>query len=358
MKKIFCFLIQGLVLISLFIGCTPASPTMAPITALPSKAPTELPVQTATQEPIHLKVNVRNFISYAPLFIARDEGFFAEQGLNVELIDSATSSNEMITALIAREIDVATPTLSVSVFNAILQGNNLKYAADKGFLDPDNCTTDAFVASKSILASENLTDLSSIKGKNVVILSPAGTVEYSLDILLAQNGLTQNDIQLSNISDSATRVEGLNNGSIDITLLSEPWITHAQTIGAGEVWVPLSDILPNLSIGTITFGASILEDKPEAGTRFMIAYLKGVEQFNQGKTDRNIEIIANFTKLSPEDIKASCWTSFKPDGTMDTESMLAFQDWAIEKGYADGLLELDQFWTSQFVDEALEKLNQ
>ena len=151
-------------------------------------------------------------------------------------------------------------------------------------------------------------------------------------------------------------MEGLNNGSVDVSILSEPWITRAQTTGAGEVWIPLSEITPNLSLGTIIFGPSLLENNPEVGIRFMTAYLKAVKQFNQGKTDRNIEIIANYTKLSPEDIRAACWTSFKDDGTIDTETMLAFQKWSLEKKYVDGHLELDQFWTSQFVDEAEKRL--
>jgi ABC-type nitrate/sulfonate/bicarbonate transport system substrate-binding protein len=143
---------------------------------------------------------------------------------------------------------------------------------------------------------------------------------------------------------------------VDVRILSEPWITRAQTIGAGEVWILLSDITPTLSRGTIFIGPSLLENNPEVGIRFMTAYLKAVKQFNQSKTDRNIGIIANYTKLSPEDIRAACWTSFKDDGTIDTETKLEFQKWSLEKGYGDGTLGLDQFWTPQFVDEAEKRL--
>jgi len=336
MRKIGNWLVICSMLLSVLVACAPTL--------------TEAPVQ-----PIHLKVGAFNFLSFAPLFIARDEGYFTEQGLDVELVDFGSTSNEIIPALVARELDAAGPTLSVAVFNAILQGNNLKYVADKGYINPDNCATDAWVASKTALDSGALSDPSTIQGKNVVF-PPGGTIEYTMDVLLDKNGFTQADINATNISDSAARVEGLKSGSVDVSVLSEPWITRAKTTGAGEVWVPFSDITPNLSLGTIVFGPGILEDKPEAGTRFMVAYLKAIAQFNQGKTDRNVEIIANFTKLSPEDIKASCWTSFKPDGKMNTETLLAFQTWAVKKGYVDGTLELDQFWTSQFIDEASKKL--
>jgi len=357
MKKKFVYLMIGLVSLSLFAGCGPAPTAPAPVTVPPAAAPTELPAQTETPEPIHIKLGALNLMSYAPLFIARDEGYFAEQGLDVEFIDFGSSATETIPALVTRQLDVAGPTLYVSIFNAIAQGNNLKFVADKGFMDPNTCTTDAWFASKTMLESGALTTPSSIKGKNV-IFPPGGTHEYVMDLLLQQTGLMQSDIQKSHIADAATRVEGLKNGAVDVSFLSEPWITRAQASGAGDVWIPFSDIIPNQSLGTIVFGPGILDDKPEAGTRFMIAYLKAIKQFNQGKTDRNIEIIANYTKLSPEEIKASCWTGFKLDGLIENEGVVAFQKWALGKGYLDKTVEPAQFWDSKFLDEAIKKLGQ
>lgn len=37
-------------------------------------------------EPIKIKVSLRNNLSYAPLIIAKEEGFFAELGLDVEFV--------------------------------------------------------------------------------------------------------------------------------------------------------------------------------------------------------------------------------------------------------------------------------
>jgi NitT/TauT family transport system substrate-binding protein len=352
MRKFINYFVSSFVLMSLLASCTTA--TLAPAAA----APTKIPATTSTLEPIHLKVSVRNFISFAPLFIARDEGYFAEQGLEVELIDfSASSSFETIPLLVSREVDAAGSILDVSVFNAIAQGSNLKYVADRGFMNPDHCSTDAFVISKARMTSGTIPDASEIKGMNIGIQSPGGSPEYIMDVFLAQNGLSQDDIQTSLIPNPATRVESLASNSIDVSVLTEPWITRAQSSGAGELWIPYADIVPNLSLGTVVFGPGILEDKPEAGMRFMIAYLKAVKQFNEGKTDRNVQIIADYTQLPSEAIKGSCWASFQPSGVMDQETTLAFQAWANEQGYVDQLLELDQFWTSQFLDEAAKEIN-
>ena len=49
----------------------------------------------------------------------------------------------------------------------------------------------------------------------------------------------------------------------------------------------------------------------------MIAYLKGVRQYNQGKTDRNVEILAKYTEMKPEEVKQSCWIPMRSDGMID-----------------------------------------
>jgi hypothetical protein len=70
-----------------------------------------------------------------------------------------------------------------------------------------------------------------------------------------------------------------------------------------------------------------------------------------------VELIAEFTKLDPEAIKGSCWTSFKPDGSVETDYLLSFQDWAIEKELVSSPLDLDQVWSSDFLDAAFEELD-
>ena len=345
--------ISGLLLLVVLASCAP------PPTALPIAPPSAAPVATVTpaptaEPPIPLKVGIFNFVSHAPIYFALAEGYFAEEGLEVELV-SFTSSAEFVPALATGEIDVASFFLAASVFNAIREGINLKYVADKGFLDPDSCPSDAWVASKQALAA-GLADPPTIKGKNVAVSLSGGTGAYSLDLLLAEGGLTPKDINSVNITDFAARVEGLRNGSLDVAHLPEPWITVAQSSGAGEIWVPFSEVMPHLPMGIIVYGPSILDENREAGVRFMTAFLRGVEQYNEGKTDRNVELIAEFTKLAPEVVKAACWTSIRADGSVDAEGMLAFQQWLLENGMVDEVLELDQFWTDQFLVEAAKRL--
>ena len=100
-----------------------------------------------------------------------------------------------------------------------------------------------------------------------------------------------------------------------------------------------------------------MEENPDAGRRFMVAYLKAVWQYNQGKTERNLEILAEYTGLDRELLNQACWPTARNDGQINVESILDFQAWAVEKGYLDSLVTEEQFWDPGFVEYANEVLD-
>jgi len=64
----------------------------------------------------------------------------------------------------------------------------------------------------------------------------------------------------------------------------------------------------------------------------MTAYLRGVRQYNQGKTPRNLEIVSRRVQLNPDTARALCWAPIKNDGALDAKSLLDFQKWGVDQG--------------------------
>jgi NitT/TauT family transport system substrate-binding protein len=100
------------------------------------------------------------------------------------------------------------------------------------------------------------------------------------------------------------------------------------------------------------YGKNLLIRDRDVGRRFMVAYLKGVKQYNQGKTARNVAIIAKYTSLAPPLIESSCWNPFRDDGAVDVQSVLEFQKWALSEKFVDTAIEPDQFWDPRFINDA------
>ena len=62
----------------------------------------------------------------------------------------------------------------------------------------------------------------------------------------------------------------------------------------------------------------------------MVAYLKAVRQYNEGKTGRSLDIVAKATGLERELLTEACWPRLRDDGRTNIESILDFQSWAVD----------------------------
>jgi hypothetical protein len=77
-----------------------------------------------------------------------------------------------------------------------------------------------------------------------------------------------------------------------------------------------------------------------------------VRQYNEGKTERNLEIMAEFSGLDEEFLKAACWFYIYDDGHVNVQSILDFQHWAVGKGYLDSVVPEEQFYDPSFIEYA------
>jgi NitT/TauT family transport system substrate-binding protein len=336
----------------LLTGCASAGSPQPAATQAPAAA-TEAPQSGATQQLTKIKVSILPFLTYAPLFIAKEEGFYAEQGLDVEFVPIEKNSDAMA-PLAQGQIDVASGSFDVSTLNAIAKGADIKYVSDKGYLDPNACSAMTFIVRKELLENGALKDPAKLKGMKVALM-PASASEYALDLMLKDTGVTTKDMDVQNLPFPA-RLEAMKNGALDITAVSDPWTVRFANAGYTAVWKGMEQVLPNIQFSINIYGPNFLEKNPELGKKYMIAYLKGVRQYNQGKTDRNVEIVAKYTQMKPEEVKASCWMSMKADGMIDNSVMSGFQDWALARGFQVSLVPPEKLLDMSFAQYANEAL--
>lgn len=265
-------------------------------------------------------------------------------------------TSEAIPALAQGHIDVAAGFFDVSTLNAIARGGNIKYVSDKGYLDPDTCSAATWIARKDLLEDGTLEDYNNLAGMNVAI-TPTSSGEYFLDLLLQKGGLSIEDIVIQNIPLPA-RLDGLKNETTELAGVSDPWTVRMVNAGLGEVWEPWETYIPNFQFSLIMYGPNLLDENPEVGERFMMAYIKSVRQYNEGKTDRNVEIIAKHTQMDPVEVTQACWMAMKSDGRLTMIGMDEFQEWAASKGYIDSTIPSEQLVDNRFVEKANQVLGE
>lgn len=313
------------------------------------------PATSAAVEPIPLKVGALPFLSNSVLEIAQEEGYFAEQGLAVELIP-LQSDNDTIPLLLKGDLDVATPALTAGLFNAIAGGGNMKVALPLTSFVAQDCASIGLLARRVDIETGRYQEPAQWQGARVT-LPPAGpqsTNGYVLEQALQQGGLTLEAVSITP-ADLPAQGDALAAGQTDLVYAVEPWVTRMTGNPALALLMPLEPVAPELTASLIAFGARPLAD-PSIGARFAVAYLKAVRQYAEGKTPRNVELVAAYTKLEPALVEQLCWPVVSPDGIINVESVMAYQTWLKEQNLLDRTLAASEFLDTRFVEAALQVL--
>ena len=128
--------------------------------------------------------------SSAPLFIALDKGYFAEENLEIDQqwFDAA---HPIAVATASSKVDVGATGITASLFNMAASGQQLAIVADKGREQK------GFSSSALLVTSDNynngITKLEDIKGKRIGITQKGSTFHYMLGRMLETKGLTLED---------------------------------------------------------------------------------------------------------------------------------------------------------------------
>ncbi|MBM3155800.1 MAG: hypothetical protein FJ004_00765 [Chloroflexi bacterium] len=312
---------------------------------------TSLPACTekGSTELISLKIVDLPYITYLPFYIAQEEGFFAEQGLNAEFV-KFTSVTQALPLLIQGDLDVAAGSISAGLFNAIAQDMNIKIVASHAYIDAKE-GSQALVAKKDLYDSGVLDTVAELKGKQIFMPCTACIDDFATEQILKTESLTLNDVVITKMS-RPDIVTALGSGSIEVATLGALQIVQVKSLGCAEVLALFNDAIPGFHVSYVMFGPTLLEDNPDIGKKFMVAYLKGVRQRMEGKTERNLEIAEKYTGMDRDTLLSSPWTPQALDGRMNIENVLAFQDWAYDSGYIDKKIAEEQLIDTTFIDYA------
>jgi len=289
----------------------------------------------------------------APFHIAAAEGYFADEGLDVEFVRLARNI-DAIPALAQGDVDVGAGQLTVAMLNAMSAGARIRVVADTGHLAAAGCTFAGIVVRSELLRNGEVTDAEQLRGRRLE-MDVALPHAYWLDNALRSVGLGFDDMELVNVPPAAT-VEAFLNGAYDLTSVTEPRVTQMTQAGQGSVWLGIQELFPEYPQSVLFFGPSLLDERPEVGERFIAAYLRAIQQYNEGKTPRNLELMEAALRLSRDELLAACWVSMHDDGRVQTTPLTGYQEWAVEQGLIERVMPEGEFLDRRFLEAANARL--
>src|SRR5262249_11751120 len=217
-------------------GCAPASSPAAPP---PSPAPSQAaPAAAASPPPIELQkvrygeLGIRGDVG---VYVGIDEGYFAEQGIEVELVtfDSATN---MVAPLATNQLDVGAGAPSAGLYNALRNGVNVRIVAGRGNNDPTppGFPVSIYLVRKALVDSGQVKSVADLRGLRHAQPGRGVSPELDLVAFLKQGGLTYSDLDTT-IMSFPDMVSAFANGNLDFAWSVEPFATIALNQGSVSV---------------------------------------------------------------------------------------------------------------------------
>jgi len=197
------------------------------------------------------------------LVIAQKEGYFKEEGLNVELL--SIRGEIAIRTTLAGEVDFFTN--AGSALAAAVRGVPVRLVTvfqDKPSWD--------------LIAQPEIKSIAQLRGKNVAVMSPEGSLAVVAREMLRKNGLDPSkDVNLVTMGGDEVRFPALQTKSIQATLFNTAMSIKAQKEGFSKLGN--ASEYANLIEGGLATTHDKIKQSPEKIFRFVRGALKGLNYY-------------------------------------------------------------------------------
>lgn len=309
------------------------------------------------KEKTKVSLGMLRLTSSAPLFIAMDKGFFAEEGIEIEpqWFDAA---HPIAVSTASSKVDVGATGITASLYNMAAKGQKLGIVADKGREQKGYSSSALLVTTDNYNAG--VKSLKDLKGKRIGITQKGSTFHYMLGRMLETQGMSLNDVEIVPLSKLSAVMAALESKQIDGCILNEPNITKVQKAGYGKLVVQVGDVIP-YQTSAIFYSPDFMKNK-DVAVRFMRAYNKAcnyyyeaaVEKKDAKKLEEVVNIVAKYVKAPAEDIKAGL-PYIDKDGKLLVSDIATQIKWYTDNKMITGTLDAKDVANTSFLDEAMKK---
>jgi len=248
-----------------------------------------------------------------PLFVAEQEGYFSQRGIEVELIEFR-SSNDVASAAIAGRIDVVGTGATNAMLDANLQTNAgfRLFLANNYVKRPDGQSTDFVLVS----SSSNVSTFADLEGETIAIF-PGSVGEVFAEAVVPKLGLSIDDVDLVSMAPPQW-MPALKSGNVSAILGAvEPFATQMLAEGAGRILVDgyYAELMPSVPAS----GAWFVEGRLDRGTEEQVfsAFEDAIEFIDQNEAVAR-SALAGYTSISESllsEIRLQDWTMLDDAGT-------------------------------------------
>jgi NitT/TauT family transport system substrate-binding protein len=202
-----------------------------------------------------------------PWYIGIQKGFFADAGIDLDIIYVPTASG-LVQQLSAGSLDIVADVGVVEPIHAVEKGAPVGLIRFVGQVSP-----------YEMLAKPTIATIKDLKGKTVCIGGLRDINRVYLERIMGANGLKDGDYDITVIGNTAGRFAALKSGAIDATMLAPPVSFFAEDAGFHSVGT-IMDYTPDLPFAGTDVALAYAAKHRDALIKMLAAVDKSVAWFN------------------------------------------------------------------------------
>ncbi len=313
----------------------------------------EKTIETMSKENI-TTINVSEVtrsVFYSPQYVAIQNGFFKENGINIELI-TGQGADAVMTSVLSNQVDIgfAGPEASIYVYNEGKEDYTQVFAQ---LTKKDG----SFLVSRESTDNFNWQDL---KGKTVIPGRKGGVPYMTFEYVLKENGLNpQSDLVLDDSIKFDLMAGAFAAGNADYVTLFEPTASMTELQGKGFVVASVGEESGEIPYTAYFAKKSYIEENEEIIQGFTNAIYKGEQWVKTHSAKEIAEAVQDFFPDTDLDILETAIQSYKNiDAWNDTpilkeESFNRLQDVMIEAGELTEKVPYDKIVNNKYGNKAI-----
>lgn len=294
---------------------------------------------------------VAHSIFYAPQYVAIEEGYFEEEGIDLELV-TGFGADKTMTAVLSGEADIGFMGAEASI-----------YAYQEGANDPVvNFAQLTQRAGNFLVAREKMDNFqwSDIKGKNVLGGRKGGMPEMVFEYVLRQNNIDpQKDVAIDQSIDFGSTAAAFSGGQGDFTVEFEPSATALEKEGKGYVVASVGVDSGYVPYTAYSAKNSFMEKNPEIIQSFTNALQKGMVYVQTHTPEEIAKVIApQFEETDLDTITTIVKRYYDQDTWKDNlifeqSSLDLLQDILESSGELDARVDYNDLVNTSFAEKAV-----
>ena len=240
-----------------------------------------------------ITVGVIPIVDTAPIWLGEEKGFFAEEGLDLNL-QTASGGSAIVPGVQSGEYDFAFSNL-ISVMVANDKGLQMQFVAN-GITTTGDTASD--VGSVIVAEDSGITSAQDLEGKKVSVNNLSNIGDTTIKSIVEEAGGDPDSVEFVEVAfpDAPAALE---TGVVDAAWILEPFQTQTLDAGARMLSANFAEFDPELDVAAYFSSAQYIKANPEVTEKFTRAMNKSLD-YAQEHPDEVRDIVGTYTKIGDE----------------------------------------------------------